>query len=145
MDREGNVYVTDAVSDGAIPDGDGRGHIVVKFSPTGDVLMTLGTPGFQGSGNNQFTSPADVVVADNGDIFVADSESDYQQNPGWEMGIRIGDANLGWVYEFVLYAPGYPFEIRGNGAEFVAVDAEGKMYGGEPIPRNLQKYVPVRR
>lgn len=235
VDRDGNIYVTDAVSDGAIPDGDTRGHQVIKFSPTGDVLLVLGTPGVQGSANDQFTSPADVVVADNGDIFiadghnnngnnrvmkfdqngqflmswgqtgygpsefralhtiamdqrgrvfvgdrsnnrlqlfeqdgtyinqwtqfgrpsgiffdeydniyVADSESDVEQNPGWEMGIRIGDANLGWVDEFVLYAPGDPFVIRGTGAEFVAVDSAGNMFGGEPVPRNLQKYVKVR-
>ncbi len=235
VDKEGNVYVTDGVGDGSIPDGDTRGHQVVKFSPTGEVLLVLGTPGEQGSGNNQFTAPADVVVADNGDIFVADghnndgnnrvvkfdrngtfikswgktgygpsefralhtiamdqrgrlfvgdrsnnriqlfdqdgtyinqwtqfgrpsgiffdtndriyvadSESDVEQNPGWEMGIRIGDANMGWVDEFVLYAPGDPYVIRGIGAEFVAVDAAGNMYGGEPVPRNLQKYLRVR-
>ena len=54
IDEEGNVYVTDAVSQNRIPDGDNRGHQVVKFSPTGEVLMVLGTPGVQGSGENQF-------------------------------------------------------------------------------------------
>ena len=52
VDPDGNVWVTDAVNSGRIPDGDERGHIVVKFSPTGDVLMTLGTPGESGNGAN---------------------------------------------------------------------------------------------
>ena len=37
VDEDGNVWVTDAVSNARIPDGDARGHQVVKFSPTGQV------------------------------------------------------------------------------------------------------------
>jgi DNA-binding beta-propeller fold protein YncE len=231
---DGNVWVTDAVSPARTPAGK-RGHQVVKFSPTGKVLMTLGTPGGPGGGPNHFNAPSDVVVADNGDIFVADghgldgnnrvvkfskdgklikawgrtgygpgefrtlhaiaidargrvfvadrsnnriqifdqegkvlamwtqfgrpsgiffdeqdqiyvadSESDNEQNPGWEMGIRIGDARTGWITAFILYPWGDPREVAGNGAEFVAVDRAGNLYGGEPRPRKLQKYVRVR-
>ena len=234
VDREGNVWVTDAVSEARTPEGT-RGHQVVKFSPTGEVLMTLGTPGKPGRDRNSFNAPSDVVVADNGNIFVADghggdtnnrvvkfasdgsyltewgqtgygpgefrtlhaiaidsqgrifvgdrsnnriqifdqdgtflaqwtqfgrpsgiffdehdriyvadSESDDVQNPGWEMGIRIGDVRTGWVEEFILYQWGDPRSTRGNGAEFVAVDRDGNLYGGEPNPRQLQKYVRVR-
>ena len=32
----------------------------------------------------------------------------------------------------------------GNGAEFAVVDRDGNIYGGEPRPRRLQKYVRVR-
>jgi len=75
---------------------------------------------------------------------VADSESDIVENPGWEMGIRIGDAETGWVTDFIVYPWGDPAVRLGNGAEFVAVDRNGNMYAGEPVPRNLQKYVRVR-
>jgi len=234
VDPDGNVWVTDAVTAERTPEGT-RGHQVIKFSPDGDVLMTLGTPGVPGNSPDHFNSPSDVVVADNGDIFVADghggntnnrvvkfssdgtfimswgetgyapgefrtlhaiaidsrgrvfvgdrsnsriqifdqdgnfltmwtqfgrpsgiffdnndriyvadSESDDVQNPGWEMGIRIGDALTGWVDEFILYPWGDPRETAGNGAEFVAVDRDGNLYGGEPSPRKLQKYVRVR-
>ena len=232
---DGNVWVTDAAGSGNIPDGDHRGHLVYKFSPTGEVLLRLGTPGMAGSSQNSFNSPADVVVAPNGNvfiadghnangnnrvmkftsdgeyimewgqtgyapgefralhaiemdsrgrifvgdrsnnrvqifdqegthlaswtqfgrpsgiafdangqIFVADSESDNVENPGWEMGIRIGNAETGWVTDFIVYPWGDPAVRLGNGAEFVAVDRDGNMYGGEPVPRNLQKYVRVR-
>ena len=234
VDPDGNVWVTDAVEAARTPKGT-RGHQVIKFSPDGKVLMTMGTPGVPGDGPTSFNAPSDVVVADNGDIFVADghandtnnrivkfssdgtfikswgktgygpgefrtlhalaidarnrlfvadrsnnriqifdlegnhlatwfqfgrpsgisfdesdqiyvadSESDNVQNPGWEMGIRIGDAETGWVSAFVLYPWGDPREIRGNGAEFVAVDRNGNLYGGEPRPRKLQKYMRVR-
>ena len=241
VDSDGNVWVTDAVSENNIPAGDNRGHHVIKFSPTGEVLMTLGTPGEEGDGPNHFTSPSDVAVAPNGDVFiadghnesgnnrvmkynsrgeflmswgetgyapgqfraihaiaidvdgrvfvgdrgnsriqifdqqsnhaatwtqcgrpsgiafddqgriyVADSESDNVQNPGWEIGIRIGEIETGWVTEFIRFPWANPHIIPGNGAEFVAVDREGNIYGGEPVPlphlnrRTLRKYERVR-
>jgi sugar lactone lactonase YvrE len=235
IDNEGNVWVTESVSDNRIPEGDKRGHQVFKFSPEGEVLMVLGTPGKPGTGNYEFNAPSDVVIAENGDIFIADghsaqgnnrmmkyssdgtfikswgkrgygpgefqglhaldidsrgrifiadrgnnrlqifdqegnyiatwtqfgkpsglcfdehdniyvsdSESDNEQNPGWEMGIRIGDAHLGWVHYFIMLPTGDPRNKRTNGAEFVAVDKFGNIFGGEPGPRKLQKYVRVR-
>jgi sugar lactone lactonase YvrE len=188
VDKDGNVWVTDAVAANRIPKGDKRGHQVVKFSPEGKVLMRLGVPGEAGSGPDHFNSPSDIAIASNGDIFiadghvdngnnriqifdqdgkplavwtqfgkpsgiffdskdqiyVADSESDNVQNPGWEMGIRIGDAKTGWVNAFILYPEGDPRKTAGDGAEFVAVDKDGNIYGGEPNPKRLQKYVRVR-
>jgi DNA-binding beta-propeller fold protein YncE len=236
VDQQGNVWVTDAVATNRTPKGDKRGQIVVKFSPEGKVLLTLGTPGQEGSGPDHFTSPSDVAVAANGDVFVADghgetgnnrivrfsaagkfvtawgksgwapgefhsihaiaidsrgrvfvgdrgnnriqifdqdgkalttpwtqfgkpsgiafdskdqiyvadSESDDVQNPGWEEGIRIGDAKSGWINAFILFPWGDPRQTAGNGAEFVAVDRDGNIYGGEPAPKRLQKYVRVR-
>ncbi len=70
VDRDGNVWITDA-SDGvnATP---GKGHQVVKFSPHGKVLLTLGKAGVFGEGPDVFNRPSDVVVAPDGSIFVAD-------------------------------------------------------------------------
>ena len=235
VDPDGNVWVTDAVSSARIPEGDHRGHQVIKFSPQGQVLLVLGTPGVAGNTPLSFNSPSDVIVANNGSvfiadghnadgnnrvmkytidgqlimswgktgygpgefralhaidivsngrvfvgdrsnnriqiftqdgvhlatwnqfgrpsgisfdqngqIFVADSESDNVENPGFEMGIRIGDAETGWVTDFIIYPWGDPRERAGNGAEFVAVDRFGNLYGGEPRPRKLQKYIRVR-
>jgi streptogramin lyase len=66
LDKDGNVWVTDA--DGK----DGKGQQVVKFSPDGQVLLTLGKAGVAGDGEDTFNRPSGVVVAPNGDIFVAD-------------------------------------------------------------------------
>ena len=88
--------------------------------------------------------PSGIFFDENDRIYVTDSESDNEQNPGWEMGIRIGDAHKGWVREFILYPWGDPRQTRGSGAEFVAVDREGNLYAGEPFARRLRKYVRVR-
>jgi len=80
VDKDGNVWVTDAVATNRIPKGDKRGHQVVKFSPEGKVLMTLGTPGVAGGGPDHFNSPSDIAIAPNGDIFVADGHADNGNN-----------------------------------------------------------------
>jgi sugar lactone lactonase YvrE len=73
VDRDGNVWVTDGQGpDGKDPSRNGRGHQVFKFSADGKLLMRLGTAGVAGEGPNTFNAPSDVVVARNGDIFVAD-------------------------------------------------------------------------
>jgi sugar lactone lactonase YvrE len=76
VDRDGNVWVTDCTCTGgsAAAAGKTRGHQVFKFSPDGKLLMTLGKPG-GGKGNEYFWQPNDVLVAPNGDIFVADGHS----------------------------------------------------------------------
>jgi sugar lactone lactonase YvrE len=66
VDREGNVWVTDAQGK------DGKGHQVFKFSPDGKVLLALGKAGTSGDGQDTFNAPSSVLVAPNGDIFVGD-------------------------------------------------------------------------
>ena len=66
VDREGNLWVTDAQS------RDGKGMQVFKLNPEGTVLMTLGKAGVAGEGPDRFNGPTDVVIAANGDIFVSD-------------------------------------------------------------------------
>ncbi len=75
VDRDGNVWVTDAAGS---KDGK-RGHQVFKFSPEGKVLLTLGRAGVAAEGPDTLTEPCDVVTAPNGDIFVADGHSGQNQ------------------------------------------------------------------
>ena len=73
IDPGGNVWVTDGEGpDGEDPRKDGRGHQVFKFTPDGELLMTLGKAGVAGEGPDEFNKPSSVVVAPNGDIFVGD-------------------------------------------------------------------------
>ena len=88
VDRDGNVWVTDARA--ASPEeltkypGEGnKGSVVVKFSPEGKVLMTLGKPGVRGNPPDALTDPTDVVTdPTNGDVYVAESHT------------NVGDPNL---------------------------------------------------
>jgi sugar lactone lactonase YvrE len=66
VDRDGNVWTTDNVG------GNGKGHQVIKLSPEGKVLLTLGRGGVAGDGPDMFNAPTDVAVAPNGDIIVSD-------------------------------------------------------------------------
>jgi DNA-binding beta-propeller fold protein YncE len=66
IDRDDNVWVSDGRSK------NGRGQTVMKFTPTGKLLMTLGTPGVAGEDDKHFNAPSDILIAPNGDIFVAD-------------------------------------------------------------------------
>ena len=66
LDREGNIWLTDG------QDNEGRGQQVYKLSPEGEILMTLGTAGVAGDAQHTFNGVADVYVAENGSIFVAD-------------------------------------------------------------------------
>ena len=82
VDHEGNVWVTDCACTGVRRPSDTtapappptKGHQVFKFSPDGKLLMTLGKPG--GARDAEyFWQPNDVLVAPNGDIFVAEGHS----------------------------------------------------------------------
>ncbi len=70
VDRDGSVWVADARA------VDGKGSVVVKFSPEGRVLMTLGTLGVRGDPPEALTDPTDLVTdPENGDVYVAESHT----------------------------------------------------------------------
>jgi sugar lactone lactonase YvrE len=90
VDRDGNVWVTDGNSniparrpgqpaDAPLPPMPAKvvGHQVIKFSPEGKVLLTLGKPGGNPPGADaadpaSFFAPNDVITYPNGDILVAE-------------------------------------------------------------------------
>ena len=82
VDPDGNVWVTDARAPSAedlkkFPGEENKGSVVIKFSPEGKILMTLGKPGVRGNPPEALTDPTDVVTdPSNGDVYVAESHTD---------------------------------------------------------------------
>ena len=79
IDEKGDLLVTDVNDEAAVlglpatnADGAVMGQDVLKLSPTGEVLLTLGKEGISGSSSDTFDRPSGVAVAPNGDIFVSD-------------------------------------------------------------------------
>ena len=82
VDADGNVWVADARAPSPedlkkFPGEENKGSVVIKFSPQGKVLMTLGRPGVRGNPPQALTDPTDVVTDPaNGDVYVAESHTD---------------------------------------------------------------------
>ncbi|MDO8908152.1 MAG: peptidyl-alpha-hydroxyglycine alpha-amidating lyase family protein [Pseudohongiella sp.] len=71
VDDEGNVWVTDFATNA----DETKGQQVHKFSPTGELLLSLGTPGKTGNDGAHFNQPNDVIVGPDGSIYVSDGHS----------------------------------------------------------------------
>jgi len=80
LDKDGNIWATDV---GA--------HTVMKLSPQGQVLLTLGEKGQAGAwdgATHRFNEPNDMVIAANGDLFITQGHTPgagrggVAQNPG---------------------------------------------------------------
>jgi sugar lactone lactonase YvrE len=115
IDNEGNVWVVDGRGQ------DGKGHTVTKFSPNGELLMTLGQPGVAGEGPYTFNRPSDVAIAPNGDIFVADGHTGMDTNMRIVKYSKEGTFIKQWGKKGA--APG---EL--NGAHGVAFDSRGRLF-----------------
>lgn len=85
----------------------------------------------------QFGRPSTVFLDNNDQLYVGDGMSDARWNPGWERGIRIGDAKSGWVTAFI---PDGEVD-NGSGVEFLSVDNQGNIYAGEVGRQRLVKYI----
>ncbi len=79
VDRHGDLWATDVNDEPQIlglsaknADGVVMGQEVLKLSPNGKVLMTIGKEGFAATGSEGFDRPTGVAIAPNGDIFVSD-------------------------------------------------------------------------
>jgi DNA-binding beta-propeller fold protein YncE len=124
VDRAGNVWATDGLG------GNGKGHQVIKFSPDGKVLMTLGKAGVAGSGADEFNAPSAVYVAPDGSFFVADGH-------GGNTNARIvkfsPDGKFIKTWGKKGSAPG-EFDIPHT----LAVDSRGRLFVGDRQNNRIQ-------
>jgi len=132
VDREGNVWVTDGRAATPqelekFPGEKGKGHTVVKFSPEGKVLLTLGKPGMAGNPPDMLNEPNDVVTAPNGDIFVGDGHSGQGANATPDTVARIVkfDKNGKFIKTWGKFGSG-PGEFRTPHA--LVFDSRGRLF-----------------
>ena len=93
----------------------------------------------------QFGRPSAVYIDRNDVIYVSDSESrekeGYGHHPGWKRGIRVGSAKDGAVSAFIPDTYPTPEASATSGAEGLAADGKGAIYGAEVQQKSLKKYV----
>ena len=124
VDRDNNIWLTD------FRGKDGKGHTVLKLSPDGKVLMTLGKPGVAGDGPDTFNSPTDVLIAPNGDIFVADGHG-AQTNARIVKLSKEGKFIKAWGKEGK--APG-EFDVPHG----LAMDSQGRLFVADRANNRIQ-------
>jgi sugar lactone lactonase YvrE len=120
-DQDGNVWVTDR--------GD---HQVFKFSPEGKLLMTLGRKGVIGDNESKdaFNGVADLVIAKNGDIFIADGESSNTRVVKYS---KDG--------KFVSWWGGKGTEPgKFDEPHSIAIDSRGRLYVGDRRNKRVQVF-----
>ena len=127
VDAEGNVWVVDARVANArelqnSPNAAGKGSAVIKFSPEGEVLLVLGTPGTIGDPPTHFTDPNDVLVAPDGSIFVAETHgAQFQSSPGPDSKSRISK----FAPDGTFIMSSRPVGLRGRGVPVSAFPRHG--------------------
>jgi len=119
IDHEDNVWVIDGDIRGA--EEAGLGSAIFKFSPNGELLMTLGTPGVPGDPPMGFTRPNDVVIApDTGTIFVAEGHGAIPPN-------RIVRFSADGSYEGEFGETGYG-QGQFHEPHHISMDSAGRLF-----------------
>lgn len=131
VDDAGNVWVTDFATN----DEGTKGQQVHKFSPTGELLLSLGTAGQTGNDSRHFNQPNDVVVGPDGSIYVSDGHSGQGMTTNQAM--AEGRAN-GLTARIMKFAPDGTFikqwgQIGVRHGEFrtphaVDFDSQGRLW-----------------
>lgn len=144
MDSRGRLFVSD------------RGNNRIQIFDQQGQLISVWT---------QFGRPSSIAIDEQDRIYVVDSTSasprplgatgpsrtnsgnEGTNNPGYESGIRIGDAQTGWITEFIpeTALTSRDGRTRGVNMEFIGLDPQGNIYAGEVESQRLVKWVRVRK
>ena len=129
IDKDGNIWATDV---GA--------HTVLKISPQGQVLQTLGEKGQAGdwdASTHRFREPNDIAIAANGDLFITQGHTPgagrggVAQNPGILKFDKNGNFIKRWGGKGT--EPG-KFDV----AHGIAIDAKGQVWATDRENQRIQ-------
>jgi hypothetical protein len=89
----------------------------------------------------QFGRPRGIYMDKKDNIYVADSQSNANQNPGFKRGIYMGSAKTGKVSAMIPFVEPDPDANNNAGNEGIAADTVGNVFGGQTTGMILHKYV----
>jgi hypothetical protein len=104
----------------------------MKFSPTGQLLMTLGEPGGSREPGKYFWQPNAVYVAPNGDIFVSEG---HASGAGSNARVLKFDSTGKFIKEWGSFGDG-PGQF--NQPHALAMDSQGRLFVGDRGNNRIQ-------
>ena len=128
IDASDHIWMTDVRAQ------NGKGADVLEFDASGKLLRTLGKPGVSAEGPDTFSEPNAVVVASDGDIFVADG---HETGPGHSARIVKLDPSGKFLAQWGGHgtAAGH-FDAP----HCLAMDREGRLYVGDRWNNRVQVF-----
>ena len=139
VDRDGNIWLADSRRPTAeelkeFPQEKNKGSVVVKFSPKGKVLMTLGKSGVAGNPPEALTDPTNIITAPNGDIYVAEGHT-APEAPEAVGRISVFDKSGKFLRSFGKLGTG-PGEFRIPHA--MVFDSKGRLIVADRVNHRIQ-------
>ena len=114
-DAQGNIWAIDGDA------REGKGNQVMKFSPDGKLLLTLGKAGQSGKGTDVFDRPTGIAFAPNGNVFISEGHA-----PGFgNSRIMKFDSNGKFIKAFGHLGSG---EGELKGPHVLAFDSQGRLF-----------------
>ena len=139
-DRQGTLYVADAGYDGDQP-----GNCMIrKITSDGHVTTLAGLAGqdstANGKGNQaRFDRPVGIAVADDGTLFVADTEADLIRKITSEGAVTT----IGGKYQKEDFQDGVGDQAYFNDPQAIAVDQDGHLYVADTFNDKIRKGTPA--
>jgi sugar lactone lactonase YvrE len=128
IDQEGNLWATDV-----------GGHIVLKMTRDGQPLLTIGTKGEAGewneaAGSHKLNQPNDVVIAANGDVFIAQG---HTPGPDGDARVLKFDKNGTFIKSWGGKGSGPgQFQV----AHGIAIDSKGLLWVADRENQRIQVF-----
>lgn len=123
IDQQGNVWITDYSR-----------HVVRKFAPQGQLLLTLGTLDQPGAAPTHFNRPTDAAISPRGDVFVTDGygnnrivhfDSAGKFVKAWGQ-LGVGAGELSQPHAIVMDSHGRLYVGERNNCRIQVFDQEGR-------------------
>ncbi|MFN0051630.1 MAG: peptidyl-alpha-hydroxyglycine alpha-amidating lyase family protein [Planctomycetales bacterium] len=126
IDAQGNVWAADF-----------RHHTVRKFTPKGELLLTLGVPNEAGTDEKHLSGPTDMAVTPQGDVFVTDGYGNNRIMHFNAQGkfiktwgkLGVGPGDLSQPHSIIVDSKGRLYVAERNNCRIQIFDQNGKSLG----------------